>query len=197
MKLIAIATEDELSEQVAERLTSEAGLDVSMRLRKNGNGYLRSSMAKFSTMAAHHPILVLTDLDLKRSPNQLIGEWLHNVHKPPGLLLHVAVREVEAWLLADHTGIKKLLGERIGRLPSEPELLRDPKANFLGFAAKAPRDVRSDLLAERNSMASQGLGYNARLGGFVRTIWQPSEASERSPSLAALRAELRALAKPR
>jgi len=195
MTSIAIATEDELSEQVGKRLVSEAGLEVSMVLRKNGNGYLRSSIAKFATMALHHPVLVITDLDTGHSPAHLRMQWLNQKKTPDGLLFHVAVREVEAWLLADHVGMKKLLGAKIGKLPEAPESLRDPKASFLGIASKAPRDIRSDLVSERNSMAAQGLGYNTRLGQFASTHWKPDEAALRSPSLAALRTDLAELSR--
>jgi hypothetical protein len=106
------------------------------------------------------------------------------------LFFHVAVREVEAWLLADHVGMRELLGSKIGKLPNNPELLADPKASLLSLAAKAPRDVRDDLLAERNSMASQGLGYNSVLSSFVKTIWHPGRAADRSASLTALMDDL-------
>jgi hypothetical protein len=195
MRSIAVATEDELSEQVAVRLTSDAGLEIAMTLRKNGNGYLRGSIEKFANMSLNQPLLLITDLDTLKSPQHLILQWMKKKPVPPGLLFHVAVREVEAWLLADHLGMKHLLGGKIGKLPSAPELLPDPKASLLAFAAKAPREIRSDLVAERNSMAAQGLGYNARLGSFVRTVWKPNQAAELSPSLAALRADLTALSK--
>lgn len=193
MTSIAIATEDELSEQVALRLVNEAGLDVNMTLRNNGNGYLRRSIDKFIAMSAHYPVLVITDLDLIQTPQKLISQWFQHRKRPAELLFHVAVREVEAWLLADHQGMKELLGGKIGKLPNSPESVQDPKANLLGLATRASREVRADLVAERNSMASQGLGYNSRLSLFVKNIWDPRSASERSPSLAALRTELMAL----
>jgi hypothetical protein len=191
--LIAVATEDELSEQVATRLITDAGLKVSMTLRRNGNGYLRGSLSKFASMAVHAPLLLITDLDNQRSPAHLWTLWGNNLKKPPGLLFHVAVREIEAWLLADHEGMKKLLGAKIGKLPNNPEELIDPKASLLSLASKAPRSIRNDLVGERNSMAAQGLGYNAVLGTFARTLWRPEDAAERSPSLATLRSDLAAL----
>lgn len=190
MTMIAIATEDELSEQVAIRLTSEVGLHVVMTLRKNGNGYLRSSIGKFAAMSALHPVLVITDLDSQHSPQRLFSDWMNCKATPSGLLFHVAVREVEAWLLADHAGMRKLLGRSAGKLSNSPETLPDPKASLLTLAGKATRDIRMDLVGDRNGMAAQGLGYNARLGAFVRTVWQPDKAAERAPSLAALRSDL-------
>jgi hypothetical protein len=190
MRYIAVATEDELSEQVGVRLVSDAGLSVSMKLRKSGNGYLRSSLDKFSAMAQRDPVLLITDLDTMQSPQHLTAAWFNHRLPPQGLLFHIAVREVEAWLISDHAGMKKLLGTKVGKIPPSPEDLANPKATLLGLAAKANREVREDLIVERNAMASQGLGYNARLCDFVRNTWQPNAAAERAPSLAALMADL-------
>lgn len=195
MNAIAIATEDELSENVGIRLVKDAGLSISMALRKNGNGYLRKSIDNFIAMSNRHPVLVITDLDRIESPERLTEQWFQNRSCPDGLLFHVAIREVEAWLLADHMGIKELLGAKIGKLPSDPELLPDPKAYLLSLAARAPRDLRDDLVAERNSMASQGFGYNSILGSFVNTLWQPIRAAERSRSLTILLNDLSMLSK--
>jgi len=95
----------------------------------------------------------------------------------------VAVREIEAWLLADHDGMKQLVGKRVGVLPRDPDALPDPKAALLALAARAARDVRMDLVADRGAIASQGLGYNKRLGDFVQKNWNPEKAALRSPSL--------------
>lgn len=195
MKSIAIATEDELSEEIAVRLVSDAALRISMKLRKGGSGYLRGSIEKFANMALHQPLLIITDLDAVLSPARLISQWFGKTQHPPNLFFHVAVREVEAWILADHAGMNNLLGQKIGKLPAAPETLPDPKASLLGLAGKAPRSIRSELVAERNSIACQGLGYNATLCAFVESIWQPKFAAMRSPSLAALMTELAVFSK--
>lgn len=41
MRTVVLATEDELSEEVGERLLRDAGLLVGIRSRRNGNGYLK------------------------------------------------------------------------------------------------------------------------------------------------------------
>lgn len=195
MALVALGTEDELSEAIGIRLLAEHGatLQLGMPLRKSGFGYLRSNVNRWRQLAQHQPVILITDLDRAACPVVLLNDWLGGQASPENLLLRVAVREVEAWLLADHEAMQKLLGNR-GRLPQEPDQVPDPKQHLLGLAKRAPRDVRRDLVKEAGSLASQGLGYNARLTELVRTHWDPGRAAQRSPSLARARQSLANLA---
>ena len=196
MRQIDLATEDALSEAVALRLIAELpGLTPGMRLRRSGNGYLRSRMRSFCEMARNRPILVVTDLDTLSCPMQLRAMWLRGLRHPSSLLLRVAVREVESWLMADHESIAGLLGRNAAtRLPSNPDSVGDPKALLLRIARYAPRGVRFDLCPADGAAARQGLGYNARLCAFVASEWDPSRAASRSESLRRARDRLRQVA---
>lgn len=193
---IAIATEDELSEAVVQRLVADVQptLEVTQTLRRNGFGYLRSRMANWCELARYQPVFLLTDLDRVACPVELLRQWQGALAIPADLLVRVAVREVEAWLLADQLAMRMLLGAR-GKLPVEPDTLPDPKATLLQFAARyAPRDVRADLVQQSGAVASQGIGYNARLVRWVRDDWEPARAAASSPSLHRARMRLQELA---
>lgn len=196
MKSVALATEDELSEAVGQRLLFEAcpALNTWPFLRKGGFGYLRSRMSSWCEMARQQPVLLLTDLDTAQCPVQLIDEWLGTFERPANLILRVVVREIEAWLLADHQAMRHLIGNR-GRLPPNPDSLQDPKSHLLrlvdGYASRA---VKDDLLAKDGAIARQGLGYNARLSELVQTTWDPERAALRSESLSRTRLRLREMA---
>jgi hypothetical protein len=194
MTWIVLATEDELSEQVGLCLAEEAGLEVGQRLRKQGNGYLHNKITNFCEMARQQPVLLITDLDQATCASALISEWMGKRSRPDKLLFRVAVREVESWLLADHEGMKTLLGSRVGGLPQAPDDLPDPKGKLLALAQKAPRDVREALVIKRGAVASQGLGYNALLCQWIREVWRLERAAERSDSLSRARSRLRELA---
>ncbi len=183
--LLTLATEDRLSEAVALRLLDDyPAITIGRCIRRNGNGYLRQRLPAFSEMARHAPVLVLTDLDTNLCPAMLRQNWMRGIPHPRGLLLRVAEREIESWLLADHEAIVALIGKSVlRRLPDRPDKLPDPKAFLLTLAAKAARDVRRDLLPEPGAIASKGLGYNERLCDLVRTSWCPGRAAQRSPSL--------------
>lgn len=193
---INIATEDELSEIVGIRLVSEMGsaFEVGLTLRKGGFGYLRNSLKSFCQMASRDPMLLLTDLDQAKCPASLIEEWMGSMRKPDKLLFRVAVREVESWLLSDHDAMASLMGCSKAKLPKQPDTLADPKQTLLRFARNAPRNIRTDLIAEDGVIASQGLGYNQRLGDFVREQWSPERAASRSDSLLRVRQRLIQLA---
>lgn len=185
MIAVALATEDELSEAIGKRLLEGASpaLSVGLTLRQNGQGYLRKKMKNWCQMASSgQPVLLLTDLDRTSCGPALLDDWYGTHHRPDDLVFRIAVREVEAWLLADHAAMSSLLGRAV-RLPEEPELLADPKRKLLELAQKAPRSVRDDLVVERGATASQGLGYNARLTGVVAQHWDPHRAAQRSDSL--------------
>jgi hypothetical protein len=193
MKSIVLATEDVLSEQAGLRLAREAGLTVHQQLRRGGSGYLKSRIPNFCEMALFQTVVVISDLDQLPCPSELLADWLGPRKKPDNLLIRVAVREIESWLLADHQAMRELLGRRAGTLPREPESLRDPKGTLLNLARNAPRSVRQDLLPEPGSIASQGLGFNSRLSSIVKTVWNPARAAERAPSLRKMRVRLREL----
>ena len=193
MRAIALATEDELSEAIGLRLIAESPFheaDV-LPLRRNGSGYLKSKVESWRQLAGQQVVLLLTDLDQIDCPVALRNEWLGARPVPDRLLLRIAVREIESWVLADHDAMRKLIGDR-GKLPPAPDELGDPKAFLLNMVRKyAPRDVKQDLLAERGAMASQGLGYNRRLVAWVKSDWSPDRAAARSPSLLRARQALR------
>lgn len=191
---VVLAVEDELSEEIGLRLAKDVGLNIELVLRKGGNGYLKTKIVSFCEMAKHTPVLLITDLDAISTVEKLKTEWLKKIQPPASLLFHVAVREAESWLLADHDGMKKMMGRKVNKLPICPDDLADPKAHLLNLAGSAIREVRDDLVAERGSMAAQGLGYNKRLSAFVREEWDPHAAEHRSPSLRLLRHDLFKLA---
>lgn len=195
MNGLTLATEDALSEAVGLRLMRCHKLTPTQLLRRDGVGYLRSRLKNWCELARIHPVVLITDLDAKACAPTLIDEWFARVESPRNLIFRVAVREIEAWLLADHDGINRLLG-RTGpsRLPRDPDALADPKRHLLDLARGAPKLVRLDLLASAGSTARQGVGYNARLSGFVAHEWNPDRASERSESLRRTQQRLRDLA---
>lgn len=190
MTPIAIATEDQLSEAIALRLIADIPTPhfIQHKLGKTGSGYLRSKMNSWYQMAQQQVMVVLTDLDRANCLVEFRDQWL--VAAPPqNLLLRIAVREVESWVLADHAAMRELIGPK-GVLPAAPDELADPKHSLLKLAKSAPKQIREDLLKTSDGNLAQGLGYNARLTAWVNSEWSPQRAAERSPSLARTRLRL-------
>ncbi len=190
MTPIAIATEDQLSEAIALRLIADLSTPhlIQHRLGKRGDGYLKSKMGSWYQMAQQQVMVVLMDLDRANCLVEFRDQWL--VAKPPqNLLLRIAVREVESWVLADHAAMRVLIGPK-GVLPAAPDELADPKQSLLQLAKSAPKQIRDDLLKTVDGNVMQGLGYNARLTAWVNSEWSPQRAAARSPSLARARLRL-------
>lgn len=190
---INLATEDELSESVLSRLLSDTRrFAIGRRYRRGGNGYLKSTIAGWNRAAAGIPFLVLTDLDTHLCPSELIASWLA-VPQHPNLVLRVAVREVESWLLADRTNFAKYLGIPETLIPATPDELPDPKQTLVQLARRSGHKThREDIAPRQGSTAKQGPDYNARLGEFVNTTCDPAKGAKSSPSLARAIAKLAA-----
>lgn len=191
---IALATEDELSEQLGLRLLEEYGLEVAHKFRKGGSGYLKSRLATLCDLAEHEAVLLITDLDQAKCASALIKAWLGNRKLPANLLLRVAVREVESWIIADHPAVCELLRCPSSKVPKLPDELPDPKQTLMSLARYAPRRLRDEIVVPRGAIASQGLGYNAVLCRAVRDYWSSERAALRSPSLRRARQRLMELA---
>ena len=187
MTELYLATEDELGEAVADRLVLEANqeLCVAVRMGCKGNSYLRKKLPELIRTAQAIPVLLLTDLDRLECPPMLIANWHGRQDLPKGMLFRVAVRETEAWLLADRKGFAHFAGVPLNRVPQSPESLDDPKRTLLELVRRhGRRDIKVELLPERGSKAKVGLGYNQILSQFVRESWSPTKAAENADSLA-------------
>lgn len=183
---IDLAVEDELSDAVLRRLIAEVRQDFAIGAthRKNGFGYLKRTIPGWNKAAKGRPIMVLTDLDQHKCPTAMLNDWLPD-GRHPNLLFRVAVREVEAWLLADRKGLAGFLRCSLGALPEDPESLADPKAALIDAAMRSRiRELRDDIVPRRGSTAKIGRGYNPALTLFVRELWDVAEAAGRAPSLA-------------
>lgn len=148
-----------------------------------GNGPLKNGIRRFVAASQVLPHVVLTDLDNSPCAPALLRDW--GAHRlPPRILLRVAVREVEAWLMADRTGIAEFLSVPVVRVPANPEADRDPKQTLVGLARRSrKRRVAQELAPQAGSSSRVGPLYNARLVEFATSTWDVERARERSPSL--------------
>jgi len=182
---IQLAVEDDLSEAVLRRVLSDSGRPYAIGTcyLGCGFGYLRKTIRGFNNAAKGTPFLVLTDLDKTECPPELIGTWLPEpIH--PNLMFRVAVREVEAWLLADRVGIARFLGIRRVLVAQDADAIDDPKGYLIDLARRSPhRDLRMDIVPPPGSTRRIGPNYNGRLTFFAQNRWNLSAAKQSSPSL--------------
>jgi hypothetical protein len=168
---INLVFEDDLSEEVLRKLISSSGrpYQIGHCLHGRGYGYLKKHICGFNKAAKGMPYLVLTDLDNAECAPEMMRGWLQHP-KHPNLLFRIAVKEVEAWLLADRVGFAKFLGISLDLVPTDVDKIADPKRYLIELAKRSRRrTIREDLVPRRGSTAKQGPAYNDRLISFIRT----------------------------
>jgi hypothetical protein len=182
---VNLAIEDELSEIVLRAIVAHVDRDywIGTAYGHSGFGYLRKTVAGWNAAARGKPFLLLTDLDDWVCPSALIQGWLGALPHP-NLVFRVAVREVEAWLLADRTNFAQFLSISEAIVPLQCDQLVDPKAELIRLARRArPTALRKRLVPKPESTAKQGPDYNGCLASFVRRSWDIDQACAVSPSL--------------
>jgi hypothetical protein len=182
---IQLAVEDLISETLLRTLLerSKKEYHIGTVFNHGGFGYLRRTAPGWNNAARGTPFLLLTDLDQHLCPTALITDWLTQP-KHSNFIFRIAVREVEAWILADTKNFAAFLGVSSTLLPTSPETLTNAKEILVGLAARSRRTAtRSRLVPKQGSTAKQGPDYNQCLGEFVTKYWNPIEASANSPSL--------------
>lgn len=187
-----LVVEDELSEAILRRLISESTQEFHIRVvyGKGGFGEIKKNISRYNQAASHTPFIVMTDLDKYICPPALIKDWL-SVPVEKNLLFRIAVRESEAWVLADAPSVSKILGFPAARIPAVPEAIPDPKQALLNLASRSRfRKVREGLVREISGNLIQGPDYNGILSQFVLKEWNPNRADKLCPNLKRMRQRL-------
>jgi hypothetical protein len=182
---INLAVEGTLDEEVLRKILQQAGRGYAIGTTHGhrGCGYLRRTIPGFNQGAKGTPFAVLTDLDREKCPPALIRAWLSQP-KHPNLIFRVAVRAVEAWLLAHRQGIASFLGIHEDLVPRNVDALENPKQTLVELARKSrSRALREAMVPRRDSTATIGPDYNGRLAVFIRRDWDVTSAVRCSPSL--------------
>lgn len=183
---ITVAVEGNVDEAVVRRLIEHVGGIPGPVYGRNGKDYLRQRIANYNLAARQSPWVVLVDLDhdAECAP-PLRSAWLPDLS--PLMCLRVAVRQVEAWLLADRERLAKFLSVSASKIPRNPEAIENPKNTVVELArASRRRDIREDMVPRPGSGRSVGPAYTSRLIEFVigkSTGWRPDVAARDSESL--------------
>ncbi|GIW91787.1 MAG: hypothetical protein KatS3mg109_2219 [Pirellulaceae bacterium] len=183
MLQVSIAVEGLLDEAVAKRLVRFVGAEPGPVFGKQGKSWLLQRLSGFNHAGQYAPWFVLVDLD--RSADCAPPFRARVLPNPARLMcFRIAVRMVEAWLLADRKNLARFLGISSRLIPANPESLQNPKQEIIRLAQRSSnRDIRKDLVPRRGTSAPVGPAYVSRLGEFVDRHWNPEEARRHAPSL--------------
>lgn len=152
--------------------------------RKGGKANLKKVVQGYNQAAQGYPYFFLVDLDDDECPIGLINRWLPR-GKHPNLLLRVAVREVESWLLADREGLSRFLRVKADLFPRiKPDEITKPKEMLVALAQKSEsRSIREAIVPDPKSTSKVGPDYNGQLSKFVDFHWNLESAMQHSDSL--------------
>lgn len=180
---IAAAVEGMTDEAVIVRLVDHVGGCVENVYGGKGKPHLSRKIAGYNNAARYAPWIVLVDLDSgKDCAPQLREAWLPS--PAPFLCFRIAVRAVEAWLMADRETLADYLSVPPNRIHGAPERLNDPKGAMAVLARRSRlKDIREDMAPRDGSGRRVGPVYAARLVDYATTLWCPEVAAENADSL--------------
>lgn len=184
--IIAVVAEDRLTEAVLHKCVGGVLPDFRIHRTevKGGRGNVQRELRAYAALAGLMPVLVGVDLDDDECAPTLLANW--GMPSQRGLLVRVAVREIEAWVLADQKRVASLIGAAANEVPKRPDQLADPKRSLLELArTHAKSDVKADLVPRNYDAQYPRIGpaYNLRMCAFVKDRWRPHVAREKSKSL--------------
>lgn len=184
--LISAAAEGDVDAAVLGRLVAHAGGRLGQVYGKKGKDHLLKRLSGFANGARLAPWLVLIDLDNDFDcPPPALAAWLPAT--PNRLCLRVAVRQVEAWLLADRERVAAFLRVPVSRVPERPEELDDPKTSMVNLARRSrSRAIAQHMTPRPGSGRNVGPAYASRPIEFVGSPdcgWRPQVAAESADSL--------------
>jgi hypothetical protein len=159
---ISAAVEGIVDRAVVERIAREWGLSIYNFHGLRGKQFLRQRIAAFNNAARFNPWLVLVDLDRCDCAPALLLEWLGAPSQ--FMRLRVAVRAIEAWLMADAASLSDFLHVRPSLVPGTPDVLGDPKQTLINLARRSTKaEIRRDMVAREGSGNIIGPAYASRL----------------------------------
>lgn len=177
------AVEGIVDEAVVQKLIIGAGACPGTIYGKIGKAFLRQKVQGFNNAARTWPWLILTDLDNDADcAPTLCAQWIPD--PAPLMCLRIAVREVEAWLMADVESLAEYLRVARSKIPDNPEQLVDPKREMVNIARHSRRTaIQKDMVPREGAGRSVGPAYASRMIEYIQTSWRPNVASEQAESL--------------
>ena len=183
---VNVLVEGITDEAIVRRLLAYTDLACGTVYGKSGKGALLERLPNYNQAARFAPWLVVVDLD---QDTECAPPFVCSILPDPAASMHfrVAVRAVEAWLLADAERLAAFLGIPVARIPANPDAEPDPKRTIVDLARRGRRRaIREDIVPREGSGSRVGPGYAGRLIQFVLTAehpWRPNVAVQRSDSL--------------
>lgn len=188
-----MAVEGITDQAVATKLCRHAGIEVVAAYSAGGKRLLDSRLRSYNHAARFEPWFVLRDLnsDAECGPSLLAAL----LPAPSArMCFRLAVRAVEAWLIADRAGLSRFLAVPAREIPLDADGLPRPKQALVNLARMSRRrSVMQDMVPSEGVSSEVGAGYTTQVVSFCRDYWDPARAASRSDSLKRCIRALRAI----
>ena len=180
---VRCAVEGNLDEAVARRLITNCGGQAGKLRGRRGRSYVLKHIDGYNAGARYGELwFVLVDLDRDGCAPTLVAETLPD--PAAGMCFRVAVREVEAWLLADRAGFARWAGVRASLIPLDVESIAQPKERLVAIMRESRHRERQTAIVPRpGSGRTEGPNYSDVLVEFVASAWDVDAAASVAPSL--------------
>ncbi len=186
---VAVAVEGESDVAAVESMlgTRSIRVDAQRIFRTSGKAKLDRKIRGYNQAAAQSPWLVLRDADHDEGgcAAALRESRLPANSQNPGLSFRLAVRSIEAWLLADAEAFAATFLVPASIVPSGVEQLPDPKQTLGDLCRRSRKPaIRKAMAPPPGSAGRVGPEYVSFLSQYSRTAWRPNVAAANAPSLA-------------
>lgn len=182
---VSLIAEGLLDERVLRQLLAQTAphLHAGVCYGKRGRNWMDTNLVKYNQAAQTWPYVALADLEQEECPPELLRQWFPN-GRHANLQARIAVRMVEAWLLADREGLAEFLGIAAHHIPQFPDQEANPKLVIVNLARRSRnRIIHEDLVPPPYSTGTVGRNYRGQLEKFVSERWQSERARVNSQSL--------------
>lgn len=181
MALWSVGVEGEADVAVVAAILRATGHELGSVHGRRGKAFVDLRAKGWCEAARYSPWLVLRDLDHDAG---CAPELLGSIRRSGASgVMRIAVRAVEAWLLADRERVASWLGVARSKVPPSVEDLEDPKATLVGLARSSRiRAVREDVVPVGTARIGPGYVHQVRI--FCAESWRPRAAAATAPSLA-------------
>ncbi|MCD6217077.1 hypothetical protein J7L05_04345 [bacterium] len=182
MVAINITVEGYTDAVVVRVLCENIGLTIKTMHNEGGAGNFDKKISGYNNAAKYSPWLALRDLDDAECPPILCEKLLPKPAKH--IIFRIAVREIEAWLLADKVAFAKFIGVNKNKIPENPESIDDPKGFVIELAKRSRfKSIKEDIIPTTKGMRKVGPAYASRIAEFALSYWDPVVAAKNSSSL--------------
>lgn len=181
---ISLLVEGPLDEIILRHiLKRHPTINIEACFGKQGKQFLQKRIEKYNSASMYKPFICLVDLDEDECPVTLISTWLPE-GRNTNLTLRVAVKEVEAWLLADRENFAAYMGISSAKIPPYPDEIPDPKQLIVNLARQSRiKRIRQNIVPADDSTSMIGKAYISELTAFTLQKWDIDKAHSNSPSL--------------